>query len=139
VDLTLASSLIFQSNEGQFHIFSYASSRGHILVDRELYLPKSWTDDQERCRKAHVPEEVTFNTKPELARRMVERALDADLPVAWVVGDTVYGSSLPLRVALEARKQAYALAVPCKEYVEVQETRRRVDQVARNLAREDWQ
>ena len=118
---------------------SYASSHGHTLVDRELYLPKSWTDDQERCREAHVPKEVTFATKPELARRMLERALDADLPVAWVGGDTVYGGSLPLRIALETRKQAYALAVPCKEYVEVQETRRRVDQLARNLAREDWQ
>src|SRR6266478_2483831 len=34
---------------------SYASSRGHMLLDRELYLPKCWTDDQERCREAHVP------------------------------------------------------------------------------------
>lgn len=41
---------------------AYASSRGHTLVDRELYLPKSWTDDQERCREAHVPEEITFAT-----------------------------------------------------------------------------
>jgi len=118
---------------------AYASSRGHTLVDRELYLPKSWTDDQERGREAHVPEEVTFATKPELARRMVERALDADLPVVWVVGDTVYGSALRLRAALEARKQAYALAVTCKEYVEVQGTRRRVDQVAGSLTGEDWQ
>jgi SRSO17 transposase len=118
---------------------SYASSRGHTLLDRELYLPKSWVDDQKRCREAHVPEGVTFATKPELAQRMLERTLDAGLPVAWVTGDTVYGSSLPLRIALETRKQAYALAVPCKEYVEVQGTRLRVDQVARRLAREDWQ
>src|SRR6266567_9006152 len=116
-----------------------ASSRGHTLVDRELYLPKSWTDDQERGLEAHVPKEVTFATKPELARRMVERALDANLPVVWVVGDTVYGSALRLRAALEARKQAYALAVTCKEYVEVQGTRRRVDQVAGSLTGEDWQ
>ncbi len=118
---------------------AYASSRGHTLVDRELYLPKSWTDDQERCREAHVPEEITFATKPELARRMVERVLDADLPAAWVVGDTVYGSAQPLRAALEERRQAYALAVTCKEQVEVQGTRRRVDQVAGSLAGEDWQ
>ena len=118
---------------------SYASSRGHTLLDRELYLPKSWIDDQERCREAHVPEEVTFATKPELARRMLQRTLDAGLPVAWVTGDTVYGSSQPLRADLEARKQAYALAVACKEYVEVQGIRRRVDQIARGLARENWQ
>jgi SRSO17 transposase len=68
---------------------AYASSRGHALVDRELYLPKSWTGDQMRCREARVPEEIAFMTKPELARRMVERALDTDLPAAWIVGDTV--------------------------------------------------
>lgn len=117
---------------------SYASVRGHTLVDRELYLPKSWTDDQQRCREAHVPEEVTFATKPELAQRMLERALDSGLPVAWVAGDTVYGSSQKLRASLEARKQAYVLAVTCKEQVEVQGTRRRVDQVASSLAREEW-
>jgi SRSO17 transposase len=118
---------------------SYASPRGHTLLDRELYLPKSWTDNQERCREAHVPASVAFATKPELAWRMLERTLDAGLPVAWVAGDTVYGSSQPLRANLEARKQAYALAVACKEHVEVQGTRRRVDQVVRGLAREDWQ
>jgi SRSO17 transposase len=118
---------------------SYASSRGHTLLDRELYLPKSWTNDQERCREAHVPASVTFATKPELAWRMLERTLEAGLPVAWVTGDTVYGSAQPLRAGLEARKQAYALAVACKEHVEVQGIRRRVDQVARGLVREDWQ
>jgi SRSO17 transposase len=82
---------------------------------------------------------VTFATKPELARHMLERTLEAGLPVAWVTGDTVYGSAQSLRAALETRKQAYALAVSCKEHVEVQGTRKRVDQVARNLAREDWQ
>ncbi|GCF09548.1 transposase [Dictyobacter arantiisoli] len=117
---------------------SYASSRGHTLLDRELYVPKSWTDDEERCREAHVPAEVTFATKPELARRMLQRTLDAGLPVAWVTGDTVYGSAQLLRADLEARKQTYALAVACKEHVEVQGTRRRVDQVARDLATEDW-
>lgn len=108
-------------------------------MNRELYLPKSWANDQERCREAHVPEGVTFATKPELAWHMVERTLDTGLPVAWVTGDTVYGSTQSLRVALEERRQAYALAVTCKEYVEVQGTRRRVDQVAQDFAKEDWQ
>ena len=70
---------------------SYASSRGHTLLDREWYLPKSWTDDQERCREAHVPAEVAFATKPELAAQMLWRNVDAGLPIAWVTGDTVYG------------------------------------------------
>lgn len=63
---------------------SYASLHGHTLLDRELYLPKSWTDVPERCREAHVPPEVIFATKPELAQHMLERTLDSGLPVAWV-------------------------------------------------------
>lgn len=118
---------------------AYATSRGHALVDRELYLPKSWANDQERCREAHVPEGVTFATKPELAWRMLERTLDTGLPVAWVTGDTVYGSSQSLRGALEERRQAYALAVTCQEQVEVQGVRKRVDQLAHDLAGENWQ
>jgi len=118
---------------------SYASVHGHALLDRELYLPKSWVDDQARCREAHVPDRVTFATKPELAQRMLERTLDAGFPVAWVVGDTVYGSAQSLRMALEERQQAYALTMACKEYVEVQGMRKRVDQLAQTLARENWQ
>jgi SRSO17 transposase len=117
---------------------AYSSSRGHALLDRELYLPHSWIDDPTRCRDAHVPEAVAFATKPELARRMLHRLFHAGFPVAWVTGDTVYGSAQSLRADLEARLQAYALAVPCKEYVDVQGTRKRVDHVARELVREDW-
>src|SRR5437667_8853519 len=50
---------------------AYASPKGHALIDRELYLPKSWTQDPERCRAAHVPEEITFATKPTIALRML--------------------------------------------------------------------
>jgi SRSO17 transposase len=75
-------------------------------VDRELYVPKSWTQDPERSRAADVPEEVVFATKPELAARMLWRTLDAGLTALWVRGDTVYGSHRPLREGLEARKQA---------------------------------
>ncbi len=118
---------------------TYTSKAGHTLVDRELYLPKSWTEDRERCRAADVPEEVVFATKPELAARMLWRALDAGLCAKWVTGDTVYGSHRPLREGLEARKQAYALAVSCQEQVEVQGERKRVDQIAAGLGRDQWQ
>jgi SRSO17 transposase len=55
----------------------YASPRGHGIIDREPYLPRDWTSDPERCRAAGVPDQVGFATKPELARRMLARALDA--------------------------------------------------------------
>jgi SRSO17 transposase len=56
---------------------AYAAPGGVALVDRDLYLPKSWTDDRARCQAAGVPEEVGFQTKPQLGQVMVERALAA--------------------------------------------------------------
>ena len=118
---------------------TYASQAGHTLVDREVYLPKSWTEDPERCRGADVPEEVVFATKPELAARMLWRTLDAGLSARWVTGDTVYGSHRPLRTGLESRKQAYALAVSCQEQVDVQGEHKRVDRIADELEPDQWQ
>lgn len=69
-----------------------AGSRGRALIDRELYLPKSWCEDRQRCNDAHVPEDGEFVTKPQLARRMLRRAFDHGLHPKWVLGDEVYGS-----------------------------------------------
>lgn len=93
----------------------YASVKGRTGIDRALYLPRDWADDQERRTEAGVPETVAFHTKPWLALDMIERALDADVPARWVVGDAVYGGDGKLRRALEARGQAYALAVKSTE------------------------
>ncbi len=91
----------------------YASPRGHVGLDRALYLPKEWTDDRARCREAGVPDDVAFQTKPQLALTLVERALDAGVPAAWVAADEVYGNDSKFRRALEARDQAYVLTVRC--------------------------
>ena len=118
---------------------TYTSQAGHTLVDRELYLPKSWTQDPQRCREAGVPEEVVFVTKPELAARMLWRTLEAGLCAKWVSGDSVYGSHRPLREGLEARKQAYVLAVSCQEQVQVEGERKRVDRIADDFEPDQWQ
>jgi SRSO17 transposase len=118
---------------------SYASAKGACLLDRELYLPKSWTQDSERCREAQVPAEVEFASKPQLAARMLWRTLDAGVPAAWVIGDTVYGSNPQLRAGLEARGQAYAMGVRCHEWVEVSGQRVRVDRLAKGLSASAWQ
>jgi SRSO17 transposase len=82
---------------------------------------------------------VGFATKAELAARMLWRTLDAGLAACWVAGDTVYGSHRPLRQGLEERSQAYTLAVPCCEQVEVQGERKRVDRIADGLQADQWQ
>ena len=80
----------------------YASAAGHAVIDRELYLPRSWTRDPERLRAAGVPAQVGFATKPALATTMITRALDAGVPASWVAGDEVYGADPKLRACLEA-------------------------------------
>ena len=99
---------------------SYVTARGHGLIDRELYLPEDWCADPLRRQAAHIPESITFQTKPELGQRMIQRAQAAGLPFRWVVADTVYGHSPDLRSFLEEQDYAYALAVPSIEVVCVQ-------------------
>jgi len=67
---------------------SYVSSKGHTLIDRELYVPKEWIDDPGRCREVGIAEETRFRTKCELAQHMVERLWNAQIPFAWVVADS---------------------------------------------------
>ena len=94
---------------------TYASAQGRTLLDRELYLPRVWADDLERRREAGVPEKVAFRTKPQLARRMLERALESGVPFGWVTGDEVYGNDRNLRLWLERRDVPHVLAVRSNE------------------------
>src|SRR5918995_891291 len=96
---------------------AYASCRGQAFIDRELYLPEEWALDKERREQAGVPEEVGMRTKPELAKVMLQRALDAGVKASWVVADSVYGDSRRLGMLLEERGQPYVLAVSGKAYV----------------------
>jgi SRSO17 transposase len=95
----------------QIGVFAaYASRHGHAFLDRALYLPKSWTDAPARLEAVHVPAEVEFATKPRLARRMVERAIAAGVPFAWVAADSVYGVG-EIEMALRRAGKGYVLGV----------------------------
>jgi SRSO17 transposase len=117
---------------------AYASQHGHALLDRELYLPKEWLADPARCQHAGVPEHRRFATKPQLAQQMLQRVLEAGMPVQWVTGDSVYGDDRRLRMWLEARPQAYVLAVSGKEYVWLGWQQRQVKTVLAALPEEGW-
>jgi SRSO17 transposase len=116
-----------------------AQQEDHTLVDREVSLPKTWTDNRTRCRAAHVPDTVSVATTPEVAARMLCRTLDAGRTASWVTGDTVSGRHGPRRQCVEARGQASALAVSCSEQVSVHGTHRRVDEIADGWDVEHWQ
>lgn len=118
---------------------SYASEHGHSLMDRELYLPKSWSTDRDRCRKAGIPDERAFATKPELARQMLERTFAAGVKLAFVAGDSVYGDHRPLRQWLEGRQQAYVLAVSSNEYVWHEQRQQTVSTLLAGLPTEGWE
>jgi hypothetical protein len=90
---------------------AYASPKGHALLDRALYLPERWAGDAGRRAKAGVPAEVAFATKPKLGLTMLQRALAAGVPFAWVTGDSVYGSDHRLRRLIERHGRGYVLAV----------------------------
>jgi SRSO17 transposase len=95
----------------QIGVFAaYVSDKGHAFIDRALYLPKAWADDPARRVAAHVPPEIAFATKPHLARAMVERAIAAGVPFAWVVGDSIYGVS-EVEMALRRAGKGYVLGV----------------------------
>ncbi len=124
---------------------TYVTARGHTLIDRELYLLPEWLEDHQRRQAVGIPPTVGFQTKPELARRMLERVWDAQIPISWVVADTVYGDNLDLRTWLQAHGYAYVLAVPCNEPVGIVEPSGRRRQVevrdvpALLLHQQDWQ
>ena len=94
---------------------AYASAKGRTLLDRELYLPQVWADDRERRREAGVPESVGFRTKGQLARQMLQRAVESELPFAWFTGDEVYGSDRKLRLWLERQEIPHVMAIKRSE------------------------
>ena len=115
----------------------YASRSGSAFIDRALYLPEEWTADRVRCRQAGIPDEVAFATKGELAKLMLARALAAEVPAEWVVGDTVYGYD-ELRLWLEAQQKNYVLAVSETHQVWVQGRSQPVGLLAALLPDEAW-
>ncbi|SCB50772.1 SRSO17 transposase [Rhizobium miluonense] len=89
---------------------SYVSRHGHAFIDRALYLPKVWTEDQNRMARAHVPDTVSFLTKPALALTMIARAIASDVPFSWVAADSVYGVG-DIEMALKRAAKGYVLGV----------------------------
>src|SRR5579863_5776679 len=89
---------------------SYVSRHGHAFIDRALYLPKEWTDDRARLKAAHVPETVGFATKPQIARRMIARAIAAKVPFSFVAADSVYGTG-DIETVLRKAGKGYVLGV----------------------------
>jgi SRSO17 transposase len=119
---------------------TYAAARGHVLMNRALYLPKSWCEDPARCDRAGIPcGERVFATKPTLAQDLIERAVHAQIPAAWVTADEVYGADPALRAAICAHRLGYVLAVSVNRRVPTAAGPVRVDHLPAILPRRAWQ
>jgi SRSO17 transposase len=86
-------------------------SKGTVPLGWALYLPEDWCNDPERRRKAKIPDEVEFKTKPELGVELIERAAGWEIAQAPVLGDCAYGDKTELRARLDAAGREYVLAV----------------------------
>jgi SRSO17 transposase len=111
---------------------AYASDAGHALIDRQLYLPESWTSDRTRCAAAGIPDHVELTTKPRMAMDMVARAIDAGVPFSWFTADEAYGQAKYLRVWLEQQRVSYVVATRCNDDVPTRDglSNMRVDEIA---------
>ena len=117
---------------------AYSSEKGTAFIDRALYLPREWAEDTQRREEAGIPQTVRFSTKGELAKEMLGRAFEAEVPARWVVADTVYGTARGLRGWLEERERSYVLAVPATQGVYHAGRQRQVRALAKMLPEESW-
>src|SRR3990172_588116 len=86
--------------------------RGTLPLGWALYLPEEWCDDLPRRRKAKIPDEVSFRTKPELAASLTEQASGWEIPTAPILADAAYGDDTAFRTRLHELDLEYVVAVP---------------------------
>jgi SRSO17 transposase len=126
----------------QIGVFAaYVSDQGHAFIDRQLYLPKAWSGDPERRRAAHVPDEIAFATKPQLALAMIQRAIAAGVPFAWVAADCIYGVG-EIEMALRRACKGYVLGVTGQHsfwsWITERPLAGTAEEIAKSLAETDW-
>jgi SRSO17 transposase len=110
--------------------------RGTLPLGWALYLPEEWCSDLERRRKAKIPEQIVFQTKPQLASALVERASGWELPAAPILADCAYGDDTAFRTRLQALEREYVLAVSAQISVSGPETSFAVPERNGNVGRQ---
>jgi SRSO17 transposase len=125
---------------GVFLAYAVPVAGVRVLVDRELYVPESWTSDRGRCGEAGIGADVGFATKPQLARTMVERVRELGLPFSWLTADEAYGDNGRLRRWLEKESIAYVVAVARDTRVPAGAGKTiRADRLAARVPGQGWQ
>jgi len=118
---------------------TYVTETGRALLDRELYLPASWTEDRDRCREAGISDDVSFATKPQLAQRMLARLLEQGVQIGWFTADEAYGDNPGLRAWLETQQINYIMAISCDARFATPTGPVRADDLAAAAPKRGWQ
>jgi SRSO17 transposase len=114
--------------------------RDRVLIDRRLYLPKSWTSDPGRCAEAGVPDGVAFRTRPQQVQEMIETVRAAEVPFGWFTADEEFGQNPDLCDYLQRERIPYVMAVPKNTtFVDPGGTRHEINVYAERLGHNAWQ
>ncbi len=117
---------------------AYCGPRGRGYLDRELFLPKAWVEHHDLRAASGVPGDVRYSTRPEMARRMLQRALESDIPHRFIAGGPTFGADLGLRRWLNERRETYVLGIPEDQTVTVDGRMVAAGHAAASLPRRAW-
>ncbi len=117
---------------------AYASVHGHALIDRELYLPQSWAEDQDRRRARH-PGDGGVHYQAAQAKAMISRAIEAKVPFAWFTADEVYGQAKYLQAWLEEQDVFYVMAIRRSDTLTTSAGEQRADALITAAPARSWQ
>lgn len=90
----------------------YAASSFRCLLDSDLYLPQSWAEDRERCRQAHIPDDVVYRPKHQIALDLLNRSVEEGVHFRWLTADEAYGRHAEFRHGVAAAGLTYVVEVP---------------------------
>ncbi len=126
----------------QIGVFAaYVSEQGCAFIDRKLYLPQEWINSPSRRAAAHVPDDIRFATKPQIAAEMIERALGAGVPFDWVATDTIYGVGT-IEMRLRRAGKGYVLGAHATDqfasWAKTPPVAGTAEQIAQDLAPDAW-
>lgn len=91
---------------------AYARDSFHCLLDSELFLPESWSNDRPRCCAAEIPDEMVHRPKTDIALELYDRARRNGVPFEWLTFDEGYGKSVAFLAALRECGQQFVAEIP---------------------------
>lgn len=95
----------------------------HCLLDGELFLPQSWSDDRPRCREAGIPDDVVYRSKSDIAIALYDRARDEGMHFDWITFDEWYADKLVFLRALDERQQPFIGEIPRNFFAQIDPSR----------------